>query len=151
MKHISKEESLYFIPVNEDYFNSPPSYYTIEPDTDGWEIVTYFTNRRRGMYIGKEGNEFVYILQNPSFPDLLKIGSTRKAPEDRAKTLSKGTGVPNEFDVLWVYTCFKSEIIEREVHKKLKQYRVNTQREFFKIDLQTAIDSIEQIGLKYIQ
>jgi hypothetical protein len=151
MERITKEQSLGFIPVEEDYFRTPAYYFTLEEDGDGWDVVKYFTNRKRGIYSGKEGNEYVYILLNPSFPNLLKIGSTTKAPEDRAKVLSKGTGVPQEFEVIWVYTCFKAEKIEREVHKKLRKYRINNQREFFQIDLQTAIDSIETIGLKYIQ
>lgn len=150
MERITKEQSYNFIPVEEDYFRTPAYYFTIEEDNDGWDIVKYFTNRKKSMYVGKEGNEYVYILTNPSFPNLLKIGSTTKAPEDRAKDLSKGTGVPQEFEVIWAYNCFKAEIVEREVHKKLKKYRVNNQREFFEIDLQTAINSIEEIGLKHV-
>lgn len=151
MKLISIEESRKYIPVSEDYFKSPAHYYTKVEDGDGWETITYFTNRKHGLYVGKEGTEYVYILSNKAMPGLLKIGSTQINPEKRRNDISRGTGIPLEFDVEWAYRCFRAEAIEREVHKKLKEFRVNNKREFFRTDLETAIKSIEEIGDKYIK
>lgn len=150
MQRISIEESKNYIPTNEDFFNSPSYFFTIETDKEGWDVITYFTNRKRGIYVGKEGNEYVYVLSNPSIPGMLKIGSTSLSPEDRAKAISRGTGIPEEFEVIWAYQCFKAEKIEREVHKMLKEHRVNNQREFFRVELETAIEAIESIGKKYV-
>jgi hypothetical protein len=40
-------------------------------------------------------------LENPShIKNLVKIGMTQKAPEERAKEISSGTGVPDEFNLI---------------------------------------------------
>jgi hypothetical protein len=42
---------------------------------------------------------FVYVLRNRTMPDLVKIGFATSLAEDRAKDLSKHTGVPLPFQV----------------------------------------------------
>jgi hypothetical protein len=42
---------------------------------------------------------YVYILINPSLKGLLKVGQTKKDPEERAKEISQGTGVPTHYFV----------------------------------------------------
>ena len=93
----------------------------------------------------KEG--FVYILLNPSFTHLLKIGKTQRTAEKRAKELSnKGkTALPAEYIVaydIWVSDC---HLVEQFVHKKLAKKRINTDREFFRIELKEAVKTIESI------
>jgi hypothetical protein len=151
MERITEEEAKNYIPVEEDFFNTPSYYFTSIPEVGSdWDIVRYYTNRKRGLYAGKDGDEYVYVLSNKSMPEILKIGSTRLAPEQRAEQISKVTGVPENFDIEWVYKCFKAELVEREVHKFFKKERVNTKREFFKITLEQAQSVIEEIGKKYI-
>ena len=46
------------------------------------------------LYADKgNGDQWVYVLSNPSSPGLLKIGYTKKQPEERAKQISSATGV----------------------------------------------------------
>lgn len=40
--------------------------------------------------------------------------------------------------------------LEREIHKYLKEYRLNNDREFFELTLKQAIDAINFIGKNYI-
>jgi hypothetical protein len=40
--------------------------------------------------------------------------------------------------------------MEGEVHHALEKYRVNSQREFFQIELEEAKEVIEKIGKNYV-
>jgi hypothetical protein len=150
MKRLTDEEARVFIPCSEDYSGNPPVYFTIKTDQDGWDIIIYYTGKKQGLYFGKEGDEWVYILTNPAMPNMLKIGYTKLDPFKRASQISRGTGIPLGFEVEWAYRCFKGEKIEQEVHKYFKKQRVSKQREFFRISLKEAQHIIEQIGNKYI-
>ncbi len=75
----------------------------------------------------------VYILENPAMPDLIKIGYTTRTAEERAKELYEGmTGVPTPFVVAHIENCDEPRKLEAAVHKKLSNYRINNNREFFK-------------------
>jgi hypothetical protein len=150
MNRISIEEAKQYIPCSEDYSNNPPSYFTLEEGQDGWDKITYYTCKKRGLFIGREGDEWVYILTNPAMPELIKIGYTKLDPFERAAQVSRGTGVPMGYEVEWAYKCYKGERIEREVHKHFKKQRINPTREFFKVTLEEAKQVIEQIGKKYV-
>ena len=149
MQRITHEEAKKYIPCSEDYSNNPPTYFLVQEQPDGWDKIIYYTGKKRGLFIGREGDEWVYILSNPAMPDMVKIGYTAKDPFSRAHQISRGTGIPLGFEVEWAYKCFKGERIEQEVHKVFKKQRVNTQKEFFRVSLNEAKQVIEQIGEKY--
>jgi hypothetical protein len=155
LKLITEEEAKQYIPCKEDFFNRPSVYYTLTPDTkpgrEHWEIVTYYTAKKRNEYINREGagTSWVYILSNPSIPGLYKIGYTKDTPDQRAKEVSRGTGIAMPFVVEWAFQCFDGEMLEHEVHKCLENYRENTRREFFRIDLNEAKKTIEILGKRY--
>lgn len=159
LTRISKSEAKNFIQLKEDFTDNPPKYFTLTPSNDpkypgsvGWEDVTYYTGRKVDLYANREGDgdSWVYILSNPSIPNQLKIGSTQKNPDIRAKQLSRGTGVPTEFRVEFAFKCFNAESCEKEIHKVLKDCRVNKDREFFLVSLQEAQDIVKKIGKKYL-
>jgi type VI protein secretion system component Hcp len=56
--------------------------------------------------------------------------------------------VPTPFNVVYSYCCFNGERIEKAVHKHLRKKRVNSQREFFYVELDEAIKAIEDLGAK---
>jgi hypothetical protein len=150
MERLTEEEAKEFIPCSEDYSNNPPAYFTIKTSSDGWDELTYYTCKKRGLFVGREGDEWVYILSNPAIPNMVKIGYTSKSPLERAHQISRGTGVPLGFEVEWAYKCYKGERIEKEVHKYFKKQMVNTQKEFFRVTLEEAKSIIEKIGKKYL-
>jgi hypothetical protein len=82
---------------------------------------------------------FVYCLMNESMPGLYKIGSTSKAPQNRADELSMATGVPNEFCVVCYIECANFRKIEKIFHEMLDEHRENNKREFFKVDLEKIV------------
>jgi hypothetical protein len=146
---ITLEEAKTFIPADADYLKPFIKYFTMTVD-DGWDVVKYYTDKKKSIHAGKEGDETVYILSNPAYPEMLKIGYTSKPAEIRSNQISKSTGVPLEFEILFQYACFKGEKIEKEVHKKLSKYRVNSRKEFFTIPLDQAISTILEVGDKYL-
>lgn len=91
-------------------------------------------------------NGYVYVLINPSMPNLVKIGKTTREPKERAKELSSTTGVPVPFIVVhdeFFENCSKAE---QYIHTLLADggFRVSTNREFFEISVKEAIDAVMQ-------
>jgi len=152
MERITVEEANDLIPLKENYSDKSldaAAYYTLSPSSmgDGWENVTYYTARKKGIYNKQgKGDQWVYVLENDSQPGLLKIGYTKLTPDERAKQISNATGVPLPYKVAWAYRCFNGELLEGEVHHALRKYRVNNQREFFQIGLDDAKETIKSIG-----
>jgi hypothetical protein len=171
LKEISVENAKEYISSNDDSKNNYIHYYTLEPSThpdypssEGWEDVTYYTNRRKpkikitdegiiteGGYIQVgDGPNVVYIMSNPTH-DLLKIGSTRKDVEERRKELSSSSGVPLPFKVEWILRLEGNELqLETEIHRHLEHMRSNMNREFFDVSLKHAIEAVMNIAKKYI-
>lgn len=87
---------------------------------------------------------FVYVLVNCSIPDLFKIGMTERSPEDRAKEVSSGTGVPTPYEVLASSPSQSPTEDERAVHAALSHLRVGDDREFFSGDANLIVATIEQ-------
>lgn len=82
----------------------------------------------------------VYILKNPAFPKLIKIGFTeRMDAEDRAKELSSSSGLPYPFVVVYTHQAENPRSLEAILHTEFSQYRANQNREFFEIDAGTVI------------
>jgi|TARA_B110000263_G_scaffold69734_1_gene60700 hypothetical protein len=156
MERLTKKGAKGFIPLRDNYGNTEleyAKYFTLTPSTkgDGWEDVTYYTEKKYGLYADQgEGDQWVYVLSNPSLPkEYLKIGYTKLKPEERAIQISSATGVPTPYKVEWAYKCFNGEIVERMTHEKLKAFRVNNRKEFFHISLEEAKDNIILIGTKF--
>lgn len=91
---------------------------------------------------------FIYILINPSFPYLLKIGRTINI-DDRIKQLSRNTSTPSEFQLVFSEEVDNCEDIERSIHDKLFLYRNNVNREFFRCNIKLAIEVIFQVIKDY--
>ena len=89
---------------------------------------------------GKYG--YIYILDNKSLPNMLKIGFTCKSAFERAKQLSN-TSIPFPFKVRYLARVRKPEKVEEDVHQKLDKYRVTGNREFFQVSLEAAVETIE--------
>ena len=156
MKRITEKVAGGLIPLRENYGNTGienAAFFTITPSErgEGWEDVTYYTEKKYGLYADQgEGDQWVYVLSNPSLPkEYLKIGYTKLKPEERATQISSATGVPTPYKVEWAYKCFNGEMVERMTHEKLKAFRVNNRKEFFHISLEEAKDNIILIGNKF--
>ena len=146
MKRISNEEAQNYVPYERTPLSPSPAYFSVFKDSEGWESLKYYTNRFRQSVNGNNGDQHVYILESISMPGMVKIGYTKGDPIDRANTLSKSTGVPTPFNVVYSYSCFNGERIEKATHKHFRKQRVNNQSEFFYITADEAIKVIESMG-----
>lgn len=101
-------------------------------------IITYRWLGRlaNSLFPMKEG--YVYILSNPSMTNLIKIGQTRRSPEERARELSRNTSIPVDFIVEFEMFTLDRLMLEKVTHEKLEPYRFNKKREFFEIGVEEA-------------
>jgi hypothetical protein len=88
---------------------------------------------------------FIYIMSNPAYPDSLKIGQTGRDPEERRKDLGS-TGVLEDFVLEYRALTEDYESLEKEIHKSLADSRVRADREFFKVSVPEAINTIREIA-----
>ena len=103
-------------------------------------IVEKQTELFKGVNAG-----YIYILRNPTMEkNIFKIGLTRNDVDERVTQLSK-TSVPDKFykSQEWnVKDCVKAE---KEIHRRLNEYRIDPRREFFKIEYVIAIKVIIEV------
>lgn len=87
---------------------------------------------------------YVYVMINPSLPDVVKIGKTTREPSERAKELSSATGVPTPFILVYSKPFADCHFAEKVIHGyfEKKGARVNDNREFFRVSTMEAIDLI---------
>ena len=90
--------------------------------------------------------KYVYIINNPSYQeDVYKIGSSDDYKK-RISTLYNGnTSVPTAFNIQLIINAERYDDLEEELHNQFQHKRINTQREFFKLNQK----DIEQIFDKY--
>jgi len=79
-------------------------------------------------------------------PGLVKVGKTTRTPEVRARELH-GTGVPKPFKVAhsWAVPDSSLNANEKAAHKRLKNYRLDSKREYFKLSPSETIDKLDPI------
>lgn len=90
---------------------------------------------------------YIYVMMNPSMSGIVKIGLTRRTPEERLDELSKATGIPTPFILVYKENfndCVKAEKI---IHTILAERgeRVAENREFFNTDISDAIKIIQEV------
>jgi len=85
---------------------------------------------------------YVYIAQNSVFPDILKIGQTTDVKK-RMLSLSGDTSHPGKFTCLYSVRVENFKLLEQQVHEHFKNERVSLNKEFFKVNLETAKSYIE--------
>ena len=160
INRITPEQSSKYISSTEDLTEAPIHFYTLTPSTnpdrpssEGWEDITYYTNRLKNYKIPYRDVDcqWIYILSNPTLPGMLKIGFTKNRPAERVKQINAATGVPLDFKVEWAFACFNAHDLEKEIHTYLQAtgVRVNNRKEFFYIDLDKAKEVVTKLGKLY--
>lgn len=91
--------------------------------------------------------EIVYLLSNPSMPNIYKIGCTKANDvAERMKRLQT-TGVPTPFECLRASKVDDCKKAETMLHTAFAKYRITPNREFFKIDdIETILVIFEYIN-----
>ena len=84
---------------------------------------------------------YLYVLSNPSIPDLAKVGKTTREPAQRAAELSAATGVASPFVLLYQQPVADCDAAEAWVHDVLtaRGWRHADNREFFSAPLHEIV------------
>ena len=91
--------------------------------------------------------EIVYLLTNPTMPNLVKIGRTGNL-EERIKSLSTHSGVPVPFECFYACEVADGIKVERALHEAFGDHRINSKREFFRLNPDRAQVILELLSLK---
>ncbi len=90
---------------------------------------------------------WVYVLSNPSFPNMVKIGMTSRANyHARIDELNRPTSVPTKFEIEYTHPSPNPYQLEQLLHKYFADRRVNEDREFFHVsteEIKIAIQKLE--------
>jgi hypothetical protein len=91
----------------------------------------------------------VYIVANKAMPNLIKIGITKDNMKGRLNSLSN-TSVPYAFDCEYACEIDDYEAVEKILHTAFQDFRVNPNREFFKMDKSRVIPLLEHFCIRDI-
>ena len=92
---------------------------------------------------------FVYVMINPAIQGLVKIGFSKKSSDERTKGL-RGTGVPDDFIVVYDELPTACKLIETRLHKRFYEYRYRPNREFFQIPIRKAIRGVMEESVGFV-
>ena len=92
----------------------------------------------------------VYVIKNPAFPNLVKIGKSDRDPNLRKEELQT-TGVPKPFKVEYWALVDDPSSVEKKVHIKLQDLREDKNREFFNCSVPDAFGSIQSSSSPHIK
>ena len=95
--------------------------------------------------------EYIYVLTNPEYPDLIKIGMTTDTVHKRVDSVNN-SGVVYEWEPIFALPVEKNTAykVEQTVHKAFEHLRVSSnkgsKREFFTLSPFQAFDKIREVG-----
>ncbi|WP_342558326.1 GIY-YIG nuclease family protein [Metasolibacillus sp. FSL K6-0083] len=123
------------------------------------ESVIYKLNKLLGNINGyesyqemnNENSGYIYLMVNPSMNGIVKIGLTKRTPEERLDELSKATGVPTPFILVYKERFNDCVRAEKIIHSLLEERgeRVSSNREFFSTETSEAIKIIQEVKENY--
>jgi len=152
-RHISPEKLLnfvsakYLIEINEGVVDK-------STNTFSWRYLHGVQNSNI-LARSTDNIEYVYILVNAGYPNLVKIGMTIKTVEGRVTGLNASSTV-DEWVAKFALPVSRGNAIkvEQSVHKFFASCRVSSDkggsREFFEVDPLTAFDKVREIGALFV-
>ena len=92
----------------------------------------------------KANHGFIYILSNPSMPNVFKVGMTTNSVGQRIRELGT-TGVPRQFKAEKIFEIPVSSLrsVERLAHKTLKSKDLHHGKEFFRGPLHVCVAAVQ--------
>ncbi|RYH71172.1 MAG: GIY-YIG nuclease family protein [Alcaligenaceae bacterium] len=83
--------------------------------------------------------QIVYVLTNAAMPGLIKIGMTRGSEAASRTSQLYSTGVPLPFECAYECAVPNAADVERALHTAFGPFRINPNREFFRMQPHQAI------------
>lgn len=117
------------------------SWYESSPQT----LSANFNNNLKNFNL-KDNKGYIYLMRNASHEiNIFKIGLTRTSTNERARQLSATTSTPDKFLIAHEWFVEDCVLAEKIIHSKLDEYRINSSREYFKIDFGLVMTIISDI------
>ena len=91
-------------------------------------------------------SNIVYVLTNPSIPDIVKIGMTTDLTT-RMRSLYNSS-VPVPFECYFACTVNDMSFVEKQLHDGFDDFRVNPKREFFRIDPERVVSILKMVMIE---
>ena len=88
-------------------------------------------------------SNIVYVLTNPSMPDIVKIGMTDNLPARMRSLYSSSTPVP--FECYFACTVADMRFVEKSIHNGFDDFRINPRREFFRVDPERVVSILKMV------
>ena len=148
-RHISPDKLLnflsakYLIEVSEGLVD-------IDSNTYSWRYLHGIENSKIKEK-SLDNIEYVYVLVNPGYPSLVKIGMTIHDVHRRVTSIN-ATATVEEWVPKFALPISKGNAlkVEQGVHKAFRSKRVSSdlgsEREFFELDPFTAFDKVREVG-----
>lgn len=92
--------------------------------------------------------QIIYILTNEAMPDYAKIGKTNDL-QRRMKELYH-TSVPLPFECAYAAVVDDATFVEKQLHDAFADYRVVSNREFFRVDPERVVSAIKLAEIKNV-
>ena len=92
----------------------------------------------------------VYVATNSAMPGLVKIGRTTAGGVKRRLKELQSTGVPCPFKLEYSVVCTTeghAMMLELAVHRELGRWRYNEKREFFRVPVERAYETLSSVHL----
>ena len=91
-------------------------------------------------------SNIVYLLTNPSMPDIVKIGFTSDLTVRMRSLYSSSVPVP--FECYFACTVDDMNFVEKQLHDGFDDFRVNPKREFFRIDPKRVVSILKMVMIE---
>jgi len=85
----------------------------------------------------------VYVLTNPSMPDIVKIGMTDNLTARMRSLHNSSTPVP--FECYFACTVADMQFVEKSIHNGFDDFRINPRREFFRVDPERVVSILKMV------
>jgi hypothetical protein len=147
-QHISPDKILDF--YSAKYVVELPSHNIDNNPQFSWRYLYGIENKQIKSRVA-DNVEYVYILVNAGYPDLIKIGMTKGTVEGRTNGINTA-GTLYEWEPKYALPLKKGKAfsVETQMHKYFDHCRVSSDkgssREFFKVGSLTALDKLRDIG-----
>lgn len=114
--------------------------------TDDHQTITINTPLKNNVSNNNSNSGIIYVMRSAAHDkNIFKIGLTTRNAEIRADELSRTTGAPDKYLVVQEWQVSDCRLAEKLVHDRLSQFRINPNREFFKVEYKQIINVIENV------
>lgn len=108
--------------------------------------VSMLSFKRKTGTCRSDNAGYVYVMRSAAHQkDVFKIGLTKRDAETRSKELSRSTSSPDHFLVVQEWYIKDCILAEKLIHEKLKAFRVNPKREYFKAKYSVIFSVIDDV------